>query len=212
MIINSASCLVWLQKAMILKYWAYCFQRIRPHKFLSKLDILPVHVTLPCPSCFSFDNKLLTSHVWLSCESEKIKYKQSISKTERMSLGEKRLQNMNSVVLLKRVVSHCENQFRGLLPQGGSGTLQHQHGVSFGRMSLTLVSYELGWGRLGQKRCCFQPLILWLFCLTHKWRVKKNLLQHIVLPRAHAIFLPQHPICLLLFFFPCFLAVNFLPS
>lgn len=204
MIINSASCLVWLQKAMILKYWAYCFQRIRPHKFLSKLDILPVHVTLPCPSCFSFDNKLLTSHVWLSCESEKIKYKQSISKTERMSLGGKRLQNMNSVVLLKRVVSHCENQFRGLLPQGRSGTLQHQHGVSFGRMSLTLVSYELGWGRQGQKRCCFQPLILWLFCLTHKWRVKKIFSSILHYPEPMPFFFPSIPFACFYFFSPVF--------
>lgn len=54
MIIKSASCLVWLQKAVILKYWAYLCQRIRPRNFLSKPDIFLVHVTPSLPFLFLF--------------------------------------------------------------------------------------------------------------------------------------------------------------
>lgn len=166
-IINSASCLVWLQKAMILKYWAYLCQRIRPHNFSSKPNIFAMHVAPPCPSCFSFDNKLLTSHVWLFCEGEKIKYIQSINKKERMSLGKKNVAEHEfsctagkSCQSLWRISSEASCQGEGAGPPASIRG-------SFGRTSLTLVTHTLGWGRhKGKEGWCFQPLTLWLFCLS----------------------------------------------
>lgn len=213
-IINSASCLVWLQKAMILKYWAYLCQRIRPHNFSSKPNIFPVCGAPLCPSCFSFDNKLLTSHVWLSCEGEKIKYIQSINKKERMSLGKKMLQNMSSVVLLERVVSHCEEPVQRPPARERERDPRHPYGALLGGLCSPLVTHTLGWGRhKGKEGWCFQPLTLWLFCLPFSQAEgKKILLQHVALPRSKALFLPQQ-CCLvascLFILFSCFLIVTF---
>lgn len=81
--------MVWLQKALILKHWVWLCQKIRPHNFLSKPDIFLMHITPFCPSSFSLANKMLTSHVWLSCEGKKIKYIPNINKKRKDILREK---------------------------------------------------------------------------------------------------------------------------
>lgn len=210
-IINSASCLVWLQKAMILKYWAYLCQRIRPHNFSSKPNIFPMRVAPLCPSCFSFNNKLLTSHVWLSCEGKKIKYIQSINKKERMSLGKKMLQNTNSVVLLERVVSHCEEPVQRPPAKGKERDPQHPYGALLGglRSPLSLTH----WAEEGTRERRDGASSHWRYgcsaCLSHKQRVKKNPSPACCITQKQSPFSSSTVASCLFILFPCFLTVMF---
>lgn len=132
-----------------------------------------MHITPFCPSSFSLANKLLTSHVWLSCEGKKIKYILNINKKERISLGRKKmLQNMSSLVVLERVVRHSEKPV-----QRRPATVRERDSAStqglFRERSAHPCQSWLRWGRQeGKEDCCSQPLTSQLFFLSHKWRVK----------------------------------------
>lgn len=133
-----------------------------------------MHITSFCPSSFSFANKLLTSHVWLSCEGKKIKYIPNISEKERLSWGGmKKCTEHVFTCSAGKAVRHSEKPVQRHPALVREQNPQHPHRGSFGSALLTPVSPGLSWGRQqGKKGCCSQPLTWQLFCLSHKRRVK----------------------------------------
>lgn len=124
------------------------------------------------------------------------------------------LQNTNSVVLLERVVSHCEESVQRPPAKGRERDPRHPYGALLGglRSPLSLTR----WAEEGTRERRDGASNHWRYgcsaCLSHKQRVKKILLQHVALPRSKALFLPQQ-CCLvascLFILFPCFLIITF---
>lgn len=107
--------MVWLCITKILNYGGFFCQRIGPHKFLSKPFAFFIYVTHRCLSCSSFDNEVLTRHVWLSLEERRSNTYRVLKRIKNV-LREQNCADHEFTCTCEQTVSHHEKHFGDALP------------------------------------------------------------------------------------------------